>query len=151
MGFPFSSGDVLTAADLNSIGEFISFTPSFTTGVTVGNGTFVADYALVGEKMCMFRIRFTLGSTSAITGAVRIAYPFTVDDTWIAGIGLCEFEDTSGPEYFGRIYRYSGTEFNVTYDSVSSSKLVPGYLSSSQPFSWSTDDKIVVKALVKLQ
>ena len=150
MGFPFSSGDILTASDMNSIGAFVSFTPTFTTGLTTGNGTTEADYALVGEKLCFFRIRFTLGSTSAVTGEVRCTYPFTVDDTWLAGISLCEFEDSSGSEIRGRVYRYDGTEFRLTYDSVVSSKIQPGTLSSSQPFSWTTNDKMSVKGIVKL-
>tara|TARA_R100001163_G_C5068390_1_gene208618 strand:+ start:8984 stop:9439 length:456 start_codon:yes stop_codon:yes gene_type:complete len=151
MPFPFSSGDVLTAADLNSIGQFVSFTPNFATGLTVGNGTSIADYALVGEKMCFIRIRFTLGSTSAVTGQVRIAYPFTVDDSFIGGLGECNFEDNSGNEVFGRVFRYSSTQFHICWDKVSGNKIIPDFLSSSQPFTWTTNDKISVKLLVKLQ
>jgi len=61
----FSSGDVLTAADLNGIATWTSFTPTW-TNLTVGNGTY--DWSLYSQvnDIVFFSIRFTLGSTSSV-------------------------------------------------------------------------------------
>ena len=70
----FSSGDVLTAADLNAIGAWTAFTPNWTAGLTIGNGTDTWYYAIVNDLMVVQG--FTeLGSTSSVTSAVRMALP----------------------------------------------------------------------------
>jgi hypothetical protein len=70
----FTAGQVLTAADLNDIAVWTDYTPTFAAGVTVGNGTWVAGYAIVNEIL-FWQGTFTLGSTSAITGSVSINTP----------------------------------------------------------------------------
>ena len=46
--FDFSAGAVLTAAQLNQIGDFESWTPTW-TNLTVGSATVQAQYAQVNE------------------------------------------------------------------------------------------------------
>ena len=46
--FDFTAGAVLTAAQLNQIGDFESFTPSW-TNLTVGDATQQAKFAQVNE------------------------------------------------------------------------------------------------------
>ena len=46
--FRFDSGDVLTAANLNAIGDWTAWTPTW-TNLTIGNGTVTAVYAEVNE------------------------------------------------------------------------------------------------------
>ena len=46
--FDFTAGNTLTAAQLNQIGDFESFTPSW-TNVTVGNATQQGKFAQVNE------------------------------------------------------------------------------------------------------
>jgi hypothetical protein len=59
-------------------GEWVSFTPTW-TGLTVGNGVYArAAYSLVGKTVNL-TIRFTLGSTSAITGAVTVSVPSIIE------------------------------------------------------------------------
>jgi hypothetical protein len=50
-----------------------AYTPTF-GGVTVGNGTTSFWYSRIG-KTVFVKGRFTLGSTSAITGSITVSYP----------------------------------------------------------------------------
>jgi hypothetical protein len=45
----FTAGQILEAADLNDIAVWTDYTPAFASGVTVGNGTWVAGYAIVNR------------------------------------------------------------------------------------------------------
>lgn len=63
--FPFVAGSVLTAAELNGIGEAaVSFTPTFSS-YTRGNGTSVAYYMRVNKLVYVY-CEETLGSTSSM-------------------------------------------------------------------------------------
>ena len=77
--FPFSVGAVLTAAQLNSIGEaFTSFTPSWTATTTnpvLGNGTLTGEYTQV-NKLVYARYALIPGSTTTFgTGDYRFTFP----------------------------------------------------------------------------
>ena len=63
--FDFSSGAVLTAAQLNQIGDYESWTPTL-TNITLGNGTVNAHYAQVNEFV-HFEIEFEMGSTTSLS------------------------------------------------------------------------------------
>ena len=63
--FDFSTGQVLTAAQLNQIGDYDSWSPTL-TNVTLGNGTVNAHYAVVNE-IVHFEIEFQVGSTTSFS------------------------------------------------------------------------------------
>jgi hypothetical protein len=71
----FTAGQVLTAAELNAIGTYQAYTPTI-TGVTIGNGTRVFRYTQINKFIHMYG-RFTLGSTSAVSGVIAISLPVT--------------------------------------------------------------------------
>jgi hypothetical protein len=71
----FVAGQVLTAAELNAIGTYQSYTPAI-TGVTIGNGTRAFRYTQINKFVHMYG-RFTLGGTSAVSGVINIALPVT--------------------------------------------------------------------------
>ena len=74
--FPFTAGQVLTAAQMNGIGEAAtSYTPTV-TNFTTGNGTVTGSFTRV-NKMIFANVKITLGSTSAITGSITISNPVT--------------------------------------------------------------------------
>jgi hypothetical protein len=84
--FPFVAGNVLTAAQLNGIGETTSFTPSW-SGLTVGNGTLSAAKITRVNSFVLVQGTFTLGTTSAVTGNIFFANPVTPADTGQNAIG----------------------------------------------------------------
>ena len=73
-----ATGQVLTAATMNSIGAaWESYTPSW-GNIVVGNGTVVARYSQI-NKLVTVQVNFTLGSTSAINvgGGCTMSIPVT--------------------------------------------------------------------------
>lgn len=148
--FPFSSGDVLTAANLNSIGDPVSFTPTF-SGVTVGNGTVDAYYWQV-NNLVFWRLLFELGSTSAITGTVFVEYPVASTGTWANAIGgSVFFDDATGVDYFGFLYRNNSVQARVAVGNSSGTFLTYNTVSSATPFTWATGDKLVIEDWYSVQ
>jgi hypothetical protein len=134
--FPFVAGDVLTAAELNGIGEsWISYTPTVGS-ITVGNGTLTGKYTRV-NKVVFVRVTFVLGSTSAIAGDASIALPITgVDGTTLSGlVGTAVYRDNSTSiSYWGWWRSFLGREGTF------------GTISATVPFTWATGDSIHVQA-----
>jgi hypothetical protein len=78
--FPFTSGQILTAAQMNAIGSFTSYTPVLTATVTnpvLGTGsTQIGRYATV-NNLCFVQgvIIFGTSGASAGVGIYRISLP----------------------------------------------------------------------------
>jgi hypothetical protein len=83
--FPFSVGAVLTAAQMNSIGEAGTvFTPTWSssgTQPTIGNGSLIGRYMRV-NKLVYVSMQLTIGSTTNVgTGAFLFGFPVTAAAT----------------------------------------------------------------------
>ena len=110
--FPFIDGSILNASELNSIGESETWTPSFSYGVTIGNGTVAGTYQRVNDFV-IAQARFTIGSTSVLTNYVRADLPIAASDAFEAAVGTTGFvQDTSAGTYWavhGRTYGSAAT------------------------------------------
>jgi hypothetical protein len=82
--FPFSVGAVLTASQMNGIGEWTDYTPTWTATTTnpaIGNGTIVGRYARI-QNLVMVQFNITFGSTTTKgSGQYRISLPVTAATT----------------------------------------------------------------------
>jgi len=149
MGFPFSSGDVLTAADMNAIGSWVSFTPSW-NNLTIGNGTDQWYYAVVNETLFITG-RTTFGSTSSISGAVQMEIPYGTGIMNVSQpVGSANYLESGGDNYNGVVTTQSGTtlgfrEFNVTGSLITQANIFAG-----SPFTWGTDDQIRATMTLRL-
>ena len=77
-----TTGDVLTAATMNSIGAaWESYTPTF-VNITAGNGVLVARYSRINKNINVV-FKLTLGSTTVIGGAggISMSLPVTATTT----------------------------------------------------------------------
>jgi hypothetical protein len=105
--FPFSGGNILNASDLNAIGETETWTPSFSFGVTIGNGSVTGTYQRVNDFV-IAQARFTLGSTSSVSTFVRADLPVPALDAYDVGNGTMGIvQDTSTGVFWavqGRTY-----------------------------------------------
>jgi len=110
----------------------INPTPS---GITVGNGTTVSSFAMVG-KTCYFSYMFTLGNTSAVTGTVNIPLPVICP---ILIVAPALMQDAGTDTYNGLVQIYN-TNATVWYQKVSGTLIDVGTLSSTTPFTWTTND-----------
>ena len=145
--FPFVAGATLTAAELNAIGENqTDWTPSFAAGVTVGNGTVSGNYQQVNE-LIVVQGSFVLGSTSAITGDVRVDLPVDAVNTFeLSNNTFVQILDTSASRYFrgsGRAQNATEVRLRVLIAETASSDYVYAKaLSSSIPMTWDSGDRL---------
>jgi hypothetical protein len=139
--FPFTTGQVLTAAQMNSIGEAgTSFTPTW-TNYTRGNGTTIAKYVQVNKFVYVY-VEETLGSTSSVTGDLILTFPLTAANA-LSVNGQVLFRDVGVSQNVGGFSANSTTTIFVRVYSVSGTLVQLGPLSATSPFTWGTNDRIV--------
>jgi hypothetical protein len=141
--FPFVAGDVLTAADMNGIGETSTFTPSI-TNFTLGNGTAVGRFVRV-NKLVYFRVGISFGSTTSIgAGAKDLTLPIAATNVaTLDGLNiLVHYYDLNlSIGVFNQpaicigttAVRLGANNVAGTYESFTD-------LSSTVPFTWATGD-----------
>ena len=141
--FPFTSGQVLTAAQLNGIGETTTFTPSWSAGFTPGNAVENWSYTRV-QNMVIVNGGTTLGSTSSHTGTIDLTLPVgttAVDEN--QPIGMLHYiipgNDAAGPV---RILTGSSCRFMVW--SIGTSYVEPTNSGASVPATLTNGDQLLV-------
>jgi hypothetical protein len=141
--FPFTAGQVLTAAQMNGIGEATaSYTPTL-GGITIGNGTVVGSFTRV-NKLVYGSVTVTLGSTSAITTTVTFSLPVTAATNSAAlfvGTGYY-FDTSSGETYVGYSYRSSTTAITPFVIYAAFNYAVRGIINATVPVAYGTGDAI---------
>jgi hypothetical protein len=117
--FPFTAGQVLTAAQMNGIGEpNISFTPTWSSTGTqpvLGNGSLTGKYQRV-NKLVFVQMQLVLGSTTTIgTGDYRFTFPFAANVSYGFGsINSTGFMfDVSTSNGYNFVGSYSGGSTSV--------------------------------------
>ena len=148
--FNFSAGAVLTAAQLNEIGKYYAYTPTWGS-ITPGSGgaAAVSDamYAQV-NKVVHASGTLTFGSGTAITGNVTMSLPFTAADAETAANG-CKFGfyDASTTVYYQGAGRTSSTSavFVYAWNAAGTYVSLSDIADNTKPFpaTWTTGDKII--------
>jgi hypothetical protein len=104
--FPFVAGQVLTAAELNGIGEaWTSYTPTLTQGVTVTKTVQYAKYTIV-NKIVFVSVALAITGAGTPNSVINISLPVTAatgGGSFGAPIGAGGFFDLSA------LAQYSGT------------------------------------------
>tara|TARA_R100001129_G_scaffold150670_1_gene112817 strand:+ start:989 stop:1459 length:471 start_codon:yes stop_codon:yes gene_type:complete len=145
--FDFSSGAILTAAQLNSIGDWTSYTPTWTE-LTIGNATQDFKYAEV-NGIVVVSGRLVWGSTTAITGNIRVTVPVTAANTQKLANGTdFRFIDASGGLYYvggGRALNTTGV-YVYSYNAASTTVKLTSIHDGTAPFAnpWTTSDEIIM-------
>jgi hypothetical protein len=139
--FPFVASTVLTAAQLNGIGETVSFTPTW-TGLTVGNGTLNdAKYVRV-QNLVYVQVTFTLGSTSAVTGNIFISPPVATLNGSQNAIGVGLMADVSTGAIYTTTSSLAGGNIQSLPTVASGTYTTTTSASSIVPMTWTTGDVI---------
>lgn len=142
--FPFVAGDVLTAAELNGIGEAgVSWSPSY-TNLTIGNGTVVAKYLQVNKLVYGYWI-FTLGSTSSIAaGGAQISAPVTINSSQLFTMvgGVVYFDSSAGAPYEGPTFIASSTQFQPNISATGGTYSTRSAITNTAPAAFGTGDQI---------
>ena len=146
----FTAGQILTEADLNDIGTWTDYTPTFASGVTVGNGTWNAAYCIVNEIL-FWQGTFTLGSTSAVTGAVTITLPESKSFPAANSELLGQVRMTAGGNtYYGSIREDTTTSVAVLVYLANSTYLLATGLSASVPGTWTNANNMQISYVARI-
>lgn len=135
----FTAGQVLTAAELNAIGTWQTFTPVFQFG-SVGNGTAAGFYCQVND-LVFIRGEVTLGSTSSVSSGWSLEAPVAADTTiGTENWGTCLYGDaSSGQEYFGSMNSAASNRLRFYVWTASNNWTVTNV---TVPFTWATGDVV---------
>ena len=117
---------------------YASYSPSYTS-LTVGNGTVISRYAQTGKFVHLF-FKFTLGSTSSISGSPTISLPVTAANT--GSNSTVYFDDAGTAGLMGFTVMTSTTAMTVYYVGAATAYTQFFALSSTLPFTWATGDVI---------
>jgi hypothetical protein len=125
-------------------GAWVAYTPA-TTGLTLGNGTISAFYSRIGRTV-IARIRFTLGSTSAMGSFPNFSLPFTANSfysTQTPITGLSFFYDNSADaQFFGRARFPSNVTIDPIIDTVSGTRITINFVTATAPMTWAVSDRM---------
>jgi hypothetical protein len=143
--FPFVAGEVLTAADMNGIGEWTSYTPTWTastTNPTIGNGNLVARYARIQDLIqVQFHISFGT-TTTAGSGQYRVSLPVTaataISPYTAYGSGYI-LDSSAGAAYVTSVLVSNSSTTNVIMKITGSGF---GDVTATSPFTFTNLDEI---------
>ena len=121
--------------------ESTSFTPTW-TGYTRGNGTTQASYVRLGKSVTVW-ITETLGTTSSLGGSLNLTLPITAVNSGRV-FGACYFRDAAVNYYGGQMFALSTTSIDLYTSVASGTYLSTANVTSTIPFTWGTNDQIIV-------
>jgi hypothetical protein len=133
-----------------STSAWISYTPTFSS-FTLGNGTVVARYNIVGKTM-FIRFALTLGSTSSVTGGIGFSLPsgFVTNFTNQSPVGE-GYATISGVNYFVAPVVQSATSLTAFTMIASTSFLTAGDMSATAPATWVNGSKLDMNVRLEIQ
>jgi len=131
------------ASGVEWAGAYTSFTPTFTAGFTIGNGTTTGSYLRIG-KTVQVNYRVVLGSTSIMTGSpLRITLPFTASivqgNPWC---GNAYIVDSGTGAYEGFCIVGGGDNVIVFATDTAGTYAFPTAITATVPMVWTTGDEL---------
>ena len=130
--FPFASGDVLTAAELNDIGAWTAYTPTLTNFTA---SSIDAEYAEVNNIMFV-RVFITV---SGVTGIPVFSLPknYNAQMTSTAVYG-----DSGALSYTGNFLGWSANQVFCAVGNASGTYTYWSFCNTTVPFTWASGDTI---------
>lgn len=127
---------------------WIPYTPTF-SNLTVGNGTLNCAYHRVG-KTVFYRIRFTLGSTSAIGTDPRYSLPFPsinygAQYSYMLSSTVALYDNSPLGLRSGRSLWMNTTQGGIDVLIVSGSQIAGSNLTATVPHTWAVNDVIDIE------
>lgn len=149
MGFPYSSGDVLTAADMNAIGSWQDYTPTLT------NISGTINFARFCEINQTVVVHFSITLNAAVTGTIAIAAPVQFagflggTGTGQIPIGTALAIDASSGNYGAPMHvKARGTQF-FRFSDFSVASSANQQADANTPFIWASGDSLRFTATYK--
>jgi len=104
----WAAGDILTAADLNAIGTWASYTPTLSQNGTRTATVNHAEYCLI-NKMCIVNVDLTCTTTGSAANRIAVSLPITAATSTNESLGTGLFFDSSASDVMLTIVRYFNT------------------------------------------
>jgi hypothetical protein len=130
--FPFTSGNILNASDLNSIGEWTDYTPSTVSWSSAGSFDLVR-YAEVNKIVV---VKFKFDVTGTPSGTFEFTQPVVevAGDTPAGTAGTAQLRDSSAGLRYVAFCFVSGDKIRINAST--------GNVTETTPFTWASGDSI---------
>lgn len=138
--FPFVSGSVLYASQLNQIGDSETWTITW-TNLTVGNGTVNQAFTRINDMVIGY-VAISWGSTTSASGNITFSLPVTAVNTSQRQIGSATMLD-SGVAFFEGVTVLNNTTSAIIVPSAANGTYVyqnGTAANATTPFTWTTND-----------
>jgi len=133
------------------LGTYIAYTPTFISGLTIGDGTVSGSYCRVNDFVHVWG-RAVFGSTTSVTAAVVLTVPVSMDST-VSGtfsgsfIGQVGIRDASAAVTYSGLVQTLGTggfptRVALQVQNASATYLTNAALSSTVPMTWAVSDTL---------
>ena len=123
-------------------GNVQTYTPTF-TNFTLGNGTLNSSYIQIG-KLVLVSLDITFGSTSSITSSgINITLPVAHDTNFGTPVSTVWYID-QGSALYPQSGIFSSGEFRLYVNRANTTYVQQGDINSTTPFTWTTNDKIMI-------
>jgi hypothetical protein len=150
--FDFTAGAVLTAAQLNSIGDYTAFTPSW-SNVDPGSGATNAGFYAEVNECVFFEIALVLGTSSNISGSIQFAVPVgtaasTINPWGPVGTAVCI--DVGSSDYTQNVLTLvNQTIFLHCITTSGTYADRTANVNATRPFAWADGDKIYLQGMYR--
>lgn len=123
-------------------GTYSAWTPT-RTNWTLGNGTETARYTQIG-KFVHLEYKVIWGSTSSISGDLKISLPVTAKGTQDAFFGDVSILDSGTAWYLGKVL-LDGSTTTMSFVALKADSTYQTYttVAASAPMSWATNDRLI--------
>jgi hypothetical protein len=147
----FTTNNIVPNNSLSNTGSFgsawayTSWVPAW-TNFTVGNGTLnYAKFSRVGASV-RYRLKFTLGSTSAVTGLITFSTPVNIHADYAATDLIpgssTSYDLSAATLYFGQAFSASSSTISLKTLHTDGTRGNLEATASNNPFVWTTGDII---------
>ncbi len=131
-------------------GLYTSFTPTWTSGLTVGNATQEFWYCRVGLFVHIYG-NLTFGSTTSINNVPIMTLPITAETLPfnVQPLGTATLGDSGTATFVGLPITVGPTAMYLFRHEVTGTSIKDGTINATTPFTWTTGDSIGINLLYK--
>jgi hypothetical protein len=136
----FTAGQVLTAAELNAIGTWTTYTPTV-ANLTLGTGGSVTGRYAVINKIAFLELVFTLGTGASASGQIQLGTPSGVAPSTLNFFGRGLSRPTGAGTFYWHTLRTTfgaGGQVILYTDLTSTASTSLGSTSATVPATWAS-------------
>jgi hypothetical protein len=135
------------AAPASSNFSWTTYTPSLNQ-ITLGNGTLVGRYVEITTGTIAFSVRLTIGSTTSFVSSYsEISLPFATKQATMVNCWFYDYSTNANFPSISPVISAGGTGVSLRVLSKSGTYVDYTAVYSAVPFSWATDDYIILNGV----